>query len=479
MRFTCVGCGAEFEAEEGRGIRCPKCLRQHGLVPESPIEEPTAVDPEPRRRVPRLALVLVACVAVVAAVAGFLIARRRPVAPPPGALTETQLRQAMRGRGLPEGMLAAPFAIDEGVRGLARTHATGGAALARAESIARAVEQLLGEKKATRWRLLRLPEQSPRTAAELLSALLGGSVGEVHSYEAAVLTLAAARAAGLNVLLAEVRRQGGRSADPSGFVGAYAVAVYEGPARAAQKPQGFVQSFGGGAVEDAAPLDDLAAVAGFYVLRSLAHSGGDGDTAAAYRDADLALKLWPDSPLALAARGQALLAGGGARDALVDLRRAANLRGDAPRLHNLASALLGAREPEQAEASLRSAVAQDPGFAPAHLALSVLAAARHDEPGARAELDAAERADQQVPGLRLVRAQLSALKGDLSAAEKEIRAEMAADPGDERATLMLYGILKAQSRDADAQTLREELIARSRHPDRLRQVFDAAEGKGS
>ncbi len=55
---------------------------------------------------------------------------------------------------------------------------------------------------------------------------------------------------------------------------------------------------------------------------------------------------------------------------------------------------------------------------------------------------------------------------------------MAADPDDERAGLMLYGVLKGVAKDAEADQLKEALLKRSRHADRLRQIFDMAEGKG-
>jgi tetratricopeptide (TPR) repeat protein len=339
------------------------------------------------------------------------------------------------------------------------------------------VRQLLDQSKAFRWRRQRLPEEPPRRAQELLSALRGKSPGEVRSYEAAALVLAAARAAGLHALLAEVQKQGGRYADPSGSIGAYAVAIYAAAAVPTAKPLGFVDAFGDGSIDEATPLDDLAAVGGFYVLRSLVHTGARGDTAAAYRDADVAVKLAPASPLPKVARGQAMIAGGGGREAIEEFRQAIGKRDDAPRHTTLAAAYIAAQEPELAEASLRAAIQRDAGFGPARLALAAILTLRRDDQAAQSEIDAVERIDPNLVGLRLVRAQMLARKGDLVGAEKEVRAEMEGDPGDERAGLMLFGLLKGQGKDAEAASVKESLLKTSRHAVRLQQVFDAAEGR--
>ncbi|HEY3352572.1 MAG TPA: hypothetical protein VGQ83_04940 [Polyangia bacterium] len=479
MRYTCAGCGAEFEAEPGDSkVRCPKCLRQHGLMPESlgaAEEAPVRVScvlPPPRRRL------LIGGVGIAVTVAGALavgLVWGGGGDPRTPALSDAQLRAALARRGLPADRIVLPFAADEGVRRLAAT-TPAGPPEARGQALAASVRGLVD--KASRWRRQRLPEQPPRSAVELLSALSGGSAGEVQSYEAAALTLAAARAAGLHALLAEVHRQGGRLADSTGTVGAYGVAIYGAAPAVGARPVVYVDAFGDGAIDEATPLGDVQAAAGYYILASLAHSGGDGDSGAAYRAAGWAVALWPGAPLALTARGQALIAGGGAREAVTELRQAAAARDDAPRHTNLAAGYLAAEEPEQAVASLRTAVARHAGFAPAHVSLAAVLSMRRDHDGAQRELEAAERGDPNAPGLRLVRAQILAAKGDLTGAEREVRAEIAADPGDERAGLMLYGLLKALARDSDADAVRDGLLKRSKHEARLRQIFDAAAGQG-
>jgi Tfp pilus assembly protein PilF len=488
MKYTCVGCGAEFEADPQAKLRCPKCLRHHGLVPETPE---TAADAEgdeaaarpadaPTRSLgARYAVGGAVLVATVVALVGAVLAVRRAEQLPAESTSDEQLRKAAVARGVAADDVVLPFAADPGIVALARDHARGAGPLERGQALAQAVRQLIDQSKAVRWRRQRPPDEPPRRAVELLSALRSPNPSPVRSYEAATLVLAAARAAGLHALLAEVHKQGGRYADPSGSAGAYAVAVYAAAPAPGQKPLGYVDAFGDGPIDEATPLDDLAAVAGFYVLRSLAHAGGSGDTAAAYRDADLAVKLAPSSPLPLVARGQAVIAGSGAASAVTDLRQAVQKRDDAARHTNLAAAYIAAQEPEQAEASLRAAIQRDAGFGPARLALAAILTVRRDDQAAQAELDAVERIDPTLVGLRLVRAQVLARKGDLAAAEKEARAEMEADPGDERAGLVLYGLLKGQGKDGEADQLKAALLKSSRRADRLRQIFDAAEGRGA
>jgi tetratricopeptide (TPR) repeat protein len=483
MKYTCVGCGADFEAEPQDKLRCPQCLRQHGLIPESGAGESEDEEHElPERGAgrslgARYAVGGAVLLAVALAVVGAFLATRHAERPPAESTSDEQLRKAVQSRGVASEDIVLPFAADPGIVALAR-EAKGTAPLERGEALARSVRQLIDDSKAVRWRRQRLPEDPPRRAQDLLSALRSPNCGDVRSYEAATLVLAAARAAGLHALLAEVQKQGGRYADPSGSMGAYAVAVYAAPPTPASKPLGYVDAFGAGAIDEATPLDDVAAVGAFYLLRSLAHAGGSGDTAASYRDADLAVKLWPGSPLPLVARGQSLIAGSGASEAINELKQAVAKRDDAPRHTNLAAGYIAAQEAEQAEASLRTAIQRDPGFGPARLALAAILTMRRDDEAARSEIDAVERIDPDLVGLRLVRAQMSARKGDLAAAEKDVRAEMEADPGDERAGLMLYGLLKGQGKDGEADSLKESLVKRSRHADRLRQIFDAAEGKG-
>jgi hypothetical protein len=483
MKYTCVGCGAEFEAEPQDKLRCPQCLRQHGLIPETGAGQGDE-DEEPARPAAgagrslgaRYAVGGAVLLAVALAVVGALLATRHADRAPAESTSDEQLRKAVQARGVAGEDVVLPFATDPGIVALARA-AQGTAPLERGEALAAAVRKLIDDSKAVRWRRQRLPEDPPRRAQELLSALHAPNPGDVRSYEAASLVLAAARAAGLHTLLAEVQKQGGRYADPSGSLGAFAVAVYAGPPAPTAKPLGYVDAFGAGPVEEATPLDDVAAVAGFYLMRSLAHSGGSGDTAAAYRDADIAVKLAPASPLPLVARGQALITGSGAREAIAELRQAIAKRDDAPRHTNLAAAYIAAQEPEQAEASLRAAIQRDAGFGPARLALAAILTMRRDDQAAQSEIEAVERIDPDLVGLRLVRAQIQARKGDLAAAERDVRAEMAADPGDERAGLMLFGLLKGQAKDPEADSVKEALLKKSRHADRLRQIFDAAEGK--
>jgi tetratricopeptide (TPR) repeat protein len=486
MNYTCVGCGAEFEADpQDQKLRCPHCLRQHGLIPETggaADEEEAAPSPPAtgagRSLGARYAVGGAVLLAVGLALAGALLATRHAERNLPAESTsDEQLRKAVQGRGVPADDVVLPFAADPGIVALAR-EASGPGPLERAEALARAARKLIDDSKAFRWRRQRLPEDPPRRAMDLLSALRAPNPGHVRSYEAATLVLAAARAAGLHTLLAEVQKLGGRYADPSGSLGYWVVAVYAAPPTPGAKPLGYVDGFGTGSVDEATPMDDLAAVGGFYLLRSLTHSGGSLDTAAAYRDADLAAKLAPASPLPLVARGQALIAGSGAREAVTEMRAALAKRDDAPRQTTLAAAYIAAQEPEQAEASLRTAIQRDAGFGPARLALAAILTMRRDDQAAQSEIDAVERIDPDLVGLRLVRAQIRARKGDLEGAARDVRAEMDADPDDERAGLMLFGVLKGQGQDTEADQLKEALLKRSKHADRLRQIFDAAEGKG-
>ena len=103
MKYTCVGCGAEFEAEPAEKVRCPKCLRQHGLVPDAPAAESAesgAAAPRPaavagRVSGARYAIGAAVLVATVAAVVGALLAARRAEQAPAESVSDEQLRKAV------------------------------------------------------------------------------------------------------------------------------------------------------------------------------------------------------------------------------------------------------------------------------------------------------------------------------------------------------------------------------------------------
>jgi len=337
MKYTCVGCGAVFEAEEAPE-RCPKCLRRHGLIPEGATGEDARRAPQgavvahandaqaPRwERTRKLVLGAVA-VAVLVAVVGAVLAARRPKVPS-SAMDEEELAKTLVQRGVPKEEVVVPFASEPGIITLVSKASGGTTPVERAQAIAQGLRRLLDEAKAVRWKRQRLCPTPPKRAAELLSALTSKDPVEVRSYEAGVLLLAALRAASIPSLLAEVHRQAGKSPDPSGSSGAFAVAIYNERPDVNKQPIAYVDAFGEGTIEAATPLDDLTAVAGYYVQKSLAASAR-GDSSAAYHDAELALRLAPSWVLPLMARGQALMAGGGSREALGDFRQALQLRDD-------------------------------------------------------------------------------------------------------------------------------------------------------
>src|SRR5512146_3073919 len=98
MKYTCVGCGAEFEADPQDKLRCPQCLRQHGLIPETGAAADEEEAPERpatgagRSLGARYAVGGAVLLAVVVALVGALLATRHAERQPPEATSDEQLR---------------------------------------------------------------------------------------------------------------------------------------------------------------------------------------------------------------------------------------------------------------------------------------------------------------------------------------------------------------------------------------------------
>jgi tetratricopeptide (TPR) repeat protein len=146
-------------------------------------------------------------------------------------------------------------------------------------------------------------------------------------------------------------------------------------------------------------LSDATVVGAALSLKAIHEVAYLGDPRSALDTSSHALKLASGLPSVRTARGVIVLSGKMVEQGLQEFAAASQLRADAPRLHNLASAKLMTGDIEGAERDLTSALAKTPDFAGAQATLGAVSMMRADGDAARV---AFERAEQLAPDLSLV-----------------------------------------------------------------------------
>jgi tetratricopeptide (TPR) repeat protein len=435
MRYLCLNCEERFEHEEGKGkLRCPKCLRVTGL---ETIESPTQKSTEAARS-PYL-LPGVIAVVVAAVIGGYAVWRSN--APeqvgdeiPLRALSEGTLQGHLRRLRADAGELRALLVASEAIEGFATRAAQGRSdAMSIAEGVQAALRQKASDRAFARWSLGVPRDTPPGTAAEAYESVReAGAAVRLYPIEVAAIAVAALRARGVSAMVAEIHRFPGDGAppDPSGQLGYYGVAVYEGEAGEGE-PRIF-DPWGG---HESAPeeddyrvLSDVEAVGAAVNVRALHLLVRENDPERALETSSQAIRMCPRSPAVRAVRGAILLVAGNPNEAMAELEAAQQIRADGPRRNLIAGLYMAREDLEAAQREVSAALEEFPEYAHAHATLAAIHMASSEPDLARAELDAAERADPDLHMLPALRANYYATQGDLERAVTEIRRAVEANP---------------------------------------------------
>jgi tetratricopeptide (TPR) repeat protein len=465
MRYLCIQCDEKFELSSQQELRCPKCLRVHGIRELSAA--PSAL---PARSSGRRARIVVAVVAVLGLLAGggylsWLHERR----PDPATLARSPLGQRVLRRelgasGVEAGTLVRLFELSpEMERFAARAVAGETSAEGRARAVVKALRARASSQAFVPWSLTD-PRLGPvMTAAEVLSVISkDGARKELYPLELAALAVAALRAADVPAMLAEVHAWPSERAplDPSGRFGYFAPALLTANGKAH-----VFDVYGGRAEQascsDCVVLSDVQAVGAGLALRATQRLAQNEDPALALRDADAAVKLWPSSAASRSARGAVLLANGASDLGQGELEAAAQMRPDAPRRNNLAMLYLALGDTERAAREVAQALEQQPDFASAHATLAEIHLAQGEREQARAELDKMQAIDPGSPSLPLAFAQFYAATGQNEQAIEHARRAAQARPSDPQVHLLLARIYRQAGRYEAMRTEAREVLSLS------------------
>jgi tetratricopeptide (TPR) repeat protein len=435
MRYLCLNCEERFEHEDGKGkLRCPKCLRVTGL---EKIESPTPKSAEASRS-PYLVPGVIAVV-VAAVIGGYAVWRSN--APeqvgdeiPLRALSEGTLQGHLRRLRANAGELRGLLTASEAVTGFATRAAQGrSATMAIAEGVQAALRQKATDRAFVRWSLGVPRDTPPGTAAEAYESIREqGAEARLYPIEVAAIAVAALRARGVSAMVAEVYRFPGDGAppDPSGQLGYYGVAVYEGEPGEGE-PRIF-DPWGGHERQpeegDYRVLNDVEAIGAAVNVRALHLLVRENDPERALETSSQAIRMCPRSPAVRAVRGAILLVAGNPNEAMAELEAAQQIRADGPRRNLIAGLYMAREDLEGARRAVSAALEEFPDFAHAHATLAAIYMASGEPDLARAELDAAERADPDLHMLPALRANYYATQGDMARAVTEIGRAVEANP---------------------------------------------------
>lgn len=466
-KYICTSCETTFEHDAGK-LRCPQCLRQHGLVEEGAQKPQKERRPGGRRRTVVLALLGVS-VAGLAAGGGLLYHRSRTDLPGPGQLAvldADMLRKTLLKRGVPLEQVVDPLTPGPQVKALAAT-VTEADPTKRALALARKVSARVKGYTADFGGVG--PGATVRTPEELLAVKAEQKPG-VLSYELATLLVAVLRAAGLQAVLAQVHRVNAPmpSADPRGAAGRYVAVVYAAgglgrqvlttldPLRALKLPRWAGE--GGDAAMTvpagaaAEPLDDASAAARLLSLRALRSPGEKSREA--YTLSSLAIKASAPSATLHVARAMVLAAAGGRKDALAEARKALSLRKDPPRHTTVAMLSLSQGKLDEALLNLKEALRQDANFWPARQLMAMVTKPEEADKHMKAALEVAP----EEPSVQLTHAARLMAARKAKEAIAVLRKVVAARP-DREALLMLYQALVVTGQKEEATAVRARLLA--------------------
>lgn len=492
--YRCPSCHLVFDVVDGK-LRCPSCLRVHGLEEQAAGPAPKRARSSGRRLIWAVALL---SLAAVLAGAGLLVWRRLTEVPGPGQLAvldQALLRRTLIRRGVPAAETLSPFASGPAVAELARA-AEGTSEADRARAVARRLAGTLGSVSPD----LEGRETAPlRSPAELLAELKTGRARPVLSYELAALLTAALREAGLTALLGLAGRLESPMPTSSclGGVGRYLALVYRkgqiggGPVAAFDPMRALVLPAwaGGGRDQEMrsiatspVALDDASAAA--HGLALLAFRVRGRDVKRAYDLSANALRagagLRTASSQLHLLRALVLADAGGTEDAVREAQQAIAVRDDAPERTVLALLQVRAGRPSDGLQELERALKHDPAHFPALQQMATLLLGA-DPDRAEQHLKEALKVAPEEPSVQAAQALLHLQRGQPKEALDLLRQVVARRPTLD-ALLLLYQTLRLTNESDEAARVRGQILSLSAEQDqgsgqngrkRLEQLLEA------
>jgi tetratricopeptide (TPR) repeat protein len=397
-----------------------------------------------------------------------------------GPLSDDDLRDLLRSRGVKGSEVVLPFKTSEAVEEFAKKASRG--KVSPAEKARALLDSIRARVTANHEHYVSIqPRRSPPLdPEETLAALQSDDPFEPYPYEIAALMITACRSVSVPAVMAEVYKfaNSKRPADPSGVQGYYVAALPRGDSDSYRRPILYDPAsgrFGDSAEAESDVMTDLDAVAARLGLQALYEAAHRGDTGLAGRLTGLAVKLRPSSATTLAARGTVMLLTGDneltARTALEEYEKALRIRPDAQRKVLIARILLATGQGARAEELIRSALSDTEEFAAAHGILGLLHLTNDRVEEAQASLTRAQQLEPRDPHIALLWVQYHMAQHDVPAAIEAAQAVVDSIPDDPQPRLMLTQVLYTDARYDAAETQCYELIRRNPDNDQLRELM--------
>lgn len=396
---------------------------------------------------------------IIAAVAGIAIAIwltvapnfKKPVADPTqGAPISNDPREATRAE-VPEALALPPDSVAPGTRDAAAALPPDPTAAAAAIAQARKDGTLPARP---------FPGPAagcPRMAGELGEAMTKKQVMQATSFELATFLGGVLRTRGAEVEYGAVPKS---RFDATELLARRFVVRVKGQGGTAQP----WLSPDGGAIEGAVALSDLDLLGYVLAYRSLgAVARSDVETAS--RAAGFARRLLPDDPAIAFVVGDAQALNQLPDDARRTYEKAATINADAMTWYRLGQRARIEQRPFKADEYFKKAIAADATFAAPHVGLAELVLERLDVTppdehpplveAAKAFIAAAEKADPNAAGIRLVKAHTTTLDGKDTEAMALLQDELKLHPEQALSYVVLANALVADHKDEEALKLLE------------------------
>ncbi|MEM9066973.1 MAG: hypothetical protein AAGE52_00665 [Myxococcota bacterium] len=398
-RYLCVHCGHKFMAE-AEPKRCPSCMRKGGL---ELLEEKSG--DRKTWKVPAIVLGAVAVIAI-----GYVAwSRSTPDAVsgevPLEPLSFSELRGYLRDKDA-DGDHAHLFDVNDAIETLA-SNASGDSPQAKAEALTSHIRSRSSARAFVNW-AMDTPRDTPVHNAGWAAEQLATDEGDVQLYplEVAAAAVAALREEGVDAMVAEVWGYPGDRVppDPSGFLGYFAVAVYDG--EVGEGTPTIHDPYGGHSTQPEEDsyrvLNDAQAAAAMMGIDAVYHLVHENDAVRALDRSRRALRVDERAPYLRTVQGKVLVAGAGVQQGIEELQAASQIRPDAPRRNNLAGVFVVMNDVDQAAREAAAALERFPDFAAAHATLAAIHLAQGENDLARGELVIAERLEPRLLNLPML-----------------------------------------------------------------------------
>ncbi len=334
------------------------------------------------------------------------------------------------------------------------------------ESAAEIAERM--HRESSSWSLERSLSREVLTADQTIAMMNAHEErAKLYPLELATALTALLRERGAKAMVAEVWEfEGARApADPSGMLGYFVTAVYDGDG--SQEPSAYFDPWGGrgevkvSSVRVLRDTEVLAAAVGTEAMRIFARSG---EGAKALPMVETALLLDPLSPSLRAVNATILVESGGLDRAVKEFEAALRLRPDGPRKLNLTQlhlAQAGMLEMNGQQAAAEAQFSEGnrmvgeviekwPRYGRAHLVLATIHLGLDEPERARVELEAAESLNPDAPMLSAVWAQYYLAANDPIAAVAKMKRAVDLDPDNWQLRLQAARVLQGAGDDGAA-----------------------------